>query len=108
MIEEQFDFVEGRFLKQKGIDYAMSSTPALAWSIRADEWLGNQRRGFEFTSDDLTHAIGMPATGNNKSNSVGAWFNAKSGAREIMWTGRLHSSRRTACHAAIQKVWRVI
>jgi len=63
-----------------GIQQALAARPS--WSQLADKWLLQQRKGFVFTSEDLTNEIGYPTEENslNSNNAVGAkirtWANA--------------------------------
>ena len=55
-----------------------------------------------FTSEDLTEKVGMPP---NHPNAVGAVILRASRDGSIIWTGRVVSSKRPTCHAALLKVW---
>ena len=59
------------FLKESGMALALEAKPD--WSAQADEWFADLPEGTEFTSEDLTSAIGLPdySTPNN-NNAVGA------------------------------------
>jgi len=66
------------------LDFALEAKPE--WSAKADNWLETAPSGYEFTSEDLTSAIGYPDEDNgiNTNNAIGAkvrsW--AKSGLTE--------------------------
>jgi hypothetical protein len=102
--QNEFNFTEALERGRVGMELALGA--ATSWEYRANQWLSSKPPGFEFTTDDLTSAINMPENGH--PNAVGAWTGAKAKALRIIWTGRIHRSKRVSCHAAIQKVWRVI
>ena len=69
-------------LGKRGMENALLSKPE--WSIAAERWLDSLEIGREFTSEDLTHAIGWPAgadTSMNANNAIGAKIRGWAGKR---------------------------
>jgi len=59
------------FLAETGMRLALDAKPD--WSILADEWFALLPEGTNFTSEDLTNAIGLPdASKPNSNNAIGA------------------------------------
>lgn len=104
--QEQFDFLTGRFEADKGMALAETSKAAALWVFEADEWLDHKPIGYEFTSDELRHAIGVVDSGANKNNAVGAWFSARAKERRIAFTGRYRKSEVVSRHANQNRIWR--
>jgi hypothetical protein len=104
-----FDLELGQQLREQGMQRSLESMAAMPWSERADAWLAAQPRGSEFHADDLTQAIGLPASGANKNNGIGGWFGAKSKTGQIRPTGRSRKSVRASRHATSPTpIWRVV
>lgn len=103
----QFDFVSGKWEAENGMELAVQANRVQTWKEQAERWINAKPQGFEFSADDLVYAIGVPDEGANKNNVVGAWFNAKSKARAITFTGRMKKSSRVSRHTGITRVWTI-
>lgn len=87
------------------MELATQANRVQEWKHMAERWIGSKPPGWEFSADDLIYAIGVPDEGANKNNIVGAWFNAKSKARIITFTGRMKKSSRVSRHTGLTRVW---
>jgi hypothetical protein len=102
-----FDLAEGMLAKELGQAIAEDAGRVQVWRDDAMAglwWLACRRD--EFTADDLVRMVGLPDTGTNKNNAVGAVF---SGAARRGWiepTGTYRKSRRVLSHARRITVWR--
>ena len=72
------------------------------WKDRAWAWIVGRHAGDDFTSDDMTLAVGMPTS---HANAVGAVFNVAARADLIRKTDRYVMSRRASCRGAVLAVW---
>jgi hypothetical protein len=96
--------------KQEGMDAALNAERVSIWRAAADAWLEHREEGDLFTADDLVEAIGLPEFIGERervNNVVGAWVNAQSRAKRIVWTKDTRTSQRVVGHGNQQKVWRV-
>ena len=72
------------------------------WKDRAWAWIVARRPGDDFTSDDLTMAVGMPTS---HANAVGGIFNVAARADLIRKTDRYVMGKRATCRGAVLAVW---
>lgn len=105
-MNEQFDFIEGKYRAEAGMKDALESYKANDWKTDAWRWFMALSVGDTFSADDMIRAIGLPDTTHN--NLVGAWFNSLSKQRRIVFTGQTKKSHRVDRHAGDQRVWMVI
>lgn len=87
-------------LRDEGVTLAASGDQP--WQERAVQWISALPYGTEFTSEDLTDAIGNPS---NDHRAVGAAMLVHSRAGSIVTTGRFDRSARPSRHAGIIQVW---
>jgi hypothetical protein len=102
-MNDQMDL--GAYLADAGGQAALQAKQD--WSWRADAWLDMRLPGHEFTSEDLTKAIGLPVgeTGLHMNNAVGAKIRVWAKKGLIQKAGYVNS-RRAESHAAEIKLWR--
>ena len=100
-----FDAPTGIDLRDRGTEAARDAVPD--WSSQARAWIAGLPWGVEFTSEDLTSAIGLPRSeiGKDRNNAVGAAMLHASKAGLI---AKLHyrPSTRRESHGAVIAVWR--
>ena len=72
------------------------------WKDRAWAWIVGRHAGDDFTSDDMTLAVGMPTS---HANAVGAVFNCAARADLIRKTDRYVMGKRASCRGAVLAVW---
>lgn len=71
-IQTEIDFQQGTQLKESGQSKALSSLDP-AYRYEFDKVLAAYiREGLMFTADDIVEIIGLPSSGKNKNNAVGA------------------------------------
>lgn len=105
MSQPEFNYESGREAAELGMARADAADRVKLWKKQALDWLMRQPIGAEIRADDLIAAIGVPDTGANRVNVVGAWFSAQSKLGYIKWTGRFTNSRRVTRHTGMQRVW---
>lgn len=94
---------EGRRLRIVGTEQAKAHS--LTWHEQAVLWIENRRVGRQFTSEDLTDAIGLPRrVGTNRNNAVGAAMQTASGRRIIKRVGYTTATRKES-HGRALTVW---
>lgn len=101
-----FDLTAGERAKERGQLEAEGADRIAVWKLEARDalaWLA--ARGEPFTADDLARLVGLPDTGPNRSNAVGAVFSAAARQGLIRSTGHYRKSRRTLSHARVVAVW---
>ena len=72
------------------------------WKDQAWAWIVARHAGADFTSDDMTLAVGMRTS---HANAVGGIFNVAARADLIRKTDRYVMSRRASCRGAVLAVW---
>jgi len=101
----EFDFGEGKRLRDNGIAMAGSSRGVAEFNHAAGQFFFALKVGDTFTPDDLIRRVGLPDEGPNRNNAVGAWFLSLAKGGFIRWTGRVVKSERTDRHAGANKEW---
>ena len=97
------DQKEGRRLRIIGTEQAKAH--ALPWHERAVLWIESRRVGRQFTSEDLTDAIGLPRrVGTNRNNAVGSAMQTASRRRIIKRIGYTTATRKES-HGRALAVW---
>jgi len=74
------------------------------WSAKANQWFEFLSIGERFSSEDLIYSIGLPATGVNSNNAVGAKIRQWSHAKQIERVGFVKASR-IESHARMIFIW---
>jgi hypothetical protein len=96
--------VTGEVLRDKGTAVALEAVPL--WRDQAAAWIAGLPWGVEFTSEDLTAAIGLPrSVGKDRNNAVGASVRAAAQRGLIHRVGYRNATRKES-HAAALAVWR--
>jgi len=93
----------GDILKANGMKAALLAKHD--WSIEADRWFQSLPDGAEFTSEDLTNAIGFPTTSSaNGNNAIGAKIRTWADKR----TEKVGYKKtiRTISHSRMIVIWR--
>ena len=105
MDQDEFDFPKGKSEANNGMRHAESAKRVMEWRHDAGRWFMLQPVGFEFNADDLTKAVGLPDSGANRNNVVGAFFNGLATSRFIRWTGHTTKSERIDRHTGMNRIW---
>jgi hypothetical protein len=109
MIQQpEFDFAESQRLAEIGMSYARDAARVEVWINCVNAWFNTLVSGTEFTSDDLVRANGLPDSGANRVNAVGAWFSGKAKQHKIRFSGQMVKSQRVDRHRGLQRVWIVV
>lgn len=100
-----FDTLEAETLRDRGIELAINADRVTIWKAKAQEWLETTAWNYEeFSSDELIKDIGLPDSGPNQNNVIGAMFSNWAKKKLIKHVGYRQSSR-TARHAGVLRVW---
>lgn len=77
------------------------------WVYKADRWFSTLPSGAQFSSEDVTAAVGFPAgeQASNRNNAVGAWVR-KLATQERILRSHPIASRNRASNGATIWVWR--
>lgn len=85
---------------------AQATAARPTWAQQAQAWIVAQPVGSRFTSEDVTHAVGLPSgdVGQHRNNAVGAVMRAAAKAGHVRRVGYVESTR-TRSHAAVLSRW---
>lgn len=100
-----FDLPAARREGEKGMAKAINAERVQEWRYRADQWLASLEPYTVITADSLTAAVGLPDTGKDRNNSVGAFFSGHAKKGTIRWTGNFVQSKRVERHGNMQRRW---
>jgi hypothetical protein len=100
-----FDRERSELEAQVGMNQASQAERVRLWKMFAASWFDNLSRGDRVTSDDLIRLIGLPDSGPNRNNVIGAIFGAAARTGKIRFTGEMRKSERIARHVGLQRVW---
>ena len=101
MTNDQLELPLGDQLKREAIDRVIHNTP-LSYRIAFESWVIRLPHGAEFTSEDVTAAVGQPP---HHANSVGALINDLARRGCIFVAGRRVKAKRSNQHSAKIEVW---
>jgi hypothetical protein len=104
----EFDFMRGFEKAHNGMEQANTSPRIVDWALKARDFYKELPTGTEFSADDLTRKCGLPDSGPNRNNVVGAWFSALAKESRIRFTGRMRKSERVDRHVGLQRIWRKV
>lgn len=105
MNQNEFDFKEGKSNADDGMTLAEHAPRVQEWRHDAGRYFMLLPVGTEFTADDVVKRCGLPDTGANRNNVVGAFFNGLATARFIRWTGKTYKSERIVRHTGMNRIW---
>lgn len=95
-----FEETEGEAAKRHGMELVTLAESGSGWNERAEKWVLALPRGFQFTAETLTDAIGRPA----RTNSVGARMSAMAKQGWIRRVGFVLATRPSR-HANVNRSW---
>lgn len=100
-----FDLPAAQHAATHGQHLAETAERVHAWHDRALAALDAlAAAGAPFTADDLVERVGLPDTGTNRNNAVGALF-AGASRRGVITRAGYRSSTRVSGHGRIVAVW---
>lgn len=101
-----FDIARGERAKEAGMSRAGSSYRVSVWKQDALGVIYDLAvTGDPFTADDVIRVVGLPDTGTNRNNVVGAVFSAAAKRGWIRNTGTYRKTKRAISHGRVVVVW---
>lgn len=105
MRDTLFDPRLGERVKARGLAQAGGAVRAWPWRVHAMEALRDLAAlGEPFTADDVVGKVGLPDSGTNRNNAVGALFSAAAREGLIVRVG-FRNTKRVAGHARVVSIW---